>query len=140
MPTSEYEFVWACGLFEGEGTCNPRTRTIQLAMTDQEVVERFHRAVGGVGAIYRTHSRTSQMFSWNVCNWHDSSQLAKRMLPHMGARRQVQLQRLLANPPRNEHCHKYGVCNRGHDLAEVGRTKHGACKACIRLRRAARGR
>ena len=55
------QLKWAAGLFDGEGTVGVRrsgprahVRRIGLAvgMTDLEVVQRFQRAIGGIGSLY----------------------------------------------------------------------------------------
>lgn len=76
------ELAWAAGLFEGEGCIfGAKDKTsgivyplLSLAMTDLDVVERFHRAVGGLGKISKWSPRKSpyngkplkQMWQWDA--------------------------------------------------------------------------
>lgn len=52
------ELAWAAGLFEGEGSCFARKKDsghhyieLSLASTDEDVLRRFHDAVG-VGTVH----------------------------------------------------------------------------------------
>lgn len=64
------ELAWAAGLFDADGcisistvTQSPKLRhpVLDLSMTDEDAVRRFHRAVGGVGTI---HHRKPQREGW----------------------------------------------------------------------------
>jgi hypothetical protein len=50
------ELAWAAGFFDGEGTLSyaqkARFVTVRVAQTERKILERFQRAVGGVGKIY----------------------------------------------------------------------------------------
>lgn len=109
MSEHEVQFAWACGLFEGEGTVGhgsngqgATTRSLVLAMTDQDVVLRFAEVVG-VGSVSGPHVRPNPrhkaLWSWRVHRWEWLAPLAERMLPFMGSRRRQQLRAVLDDPP-----------------------------------------
>lgn len=89
------ELAWAAGFFDGEGTAvlaginstrtNPKTGrrrdypTPALAVTqhyDPETIERFHRAVGGLGSVSGPHTSRGTAFhprwSWQCRRPHES--------------------------------------------------------------------
>ena len=103
---ADLEFAWACGLFEGEGTLwlgGTRRRSLTLAMTDRDVVERFALAVGQ--PIDRVRSYQQNVFNrklmWvvSVSRWDDLQPLLLRMRPWLSPRRVERLDAILANPP-----------------------------------------
>lgn len=58
---SETELAWAAGFFDGEGCCytakmgrksGGKYLHLDIAQVDRFVLDRFHRAVGGVGKVY----------------------------------------------------------------------------------------
>ena len=72
---SEIELAWAAGLFDGEGTISlvthrkkRKTKTYEYKQVhvlvsqsgSPEVLERFQRAVGGLGKIYGPYERGHQ--------------------------------------------------------------------------------
>lgn len=145
--TDDREFIWACGVFEGEGCItNSRrrdgyyTRALELGSTDRDVVERACLAFG-VGKIYGPHAvnRAKPFHVWRCTNYDDLAPLLERMLPWLCSRRRAAAEALLANPakgPRPGQTH----CKRGHALAGPGAdvyiTTAGGrqCRHCIRQR------
>lgn len=89
---------WAAGLFEGEGSIGHKvahrgTRTykyprLQLAMTDEDVVRRFHEVVGEgrVNGPYRNQADFKPYWAWAAQN-SAAERVMARLLPHLGARR-----------------------------------------------------
>lgn len=108
-PTPE-EIAWAAGLFEGEGSVSISHRggnytsvvgaaypVIVLQMTDEDVVERFHRIIGcgfvrsrdpGVGrkTIYR----------WQTKSNSEVATVIDALYEHMGARRRARMDEVRA--------------------------------------------
>lgn len=97
------EFIWACGLFEGEGAlgCFGNGRrlgkvvTMQIVMSDLDVVQRFHSAVGGVGTIdgpyYQKAPSRKALYRWRMRGGAEAmAELLGRMWPYLGDRRREQ--------------------------------------------------
>ena len=94
------EFIWACGLFEGEGSACVYTSgqcVVQLATTDRDVLERFVEAVG-VGSIHGPHDRSQQgwkpLWKWS-CPAAEMEALLLDMTHWMGARRREQFDEVI---------------------------------------------
>lgn len=97
-PRITREVMWAVGLFEGEGCISVSvangTRVyvrMQLGMTDRDVIERFQRAVGGVGHIKESSGgRNKPMYCWTLSRQEQVRGLYAVMRPHLSSRRQSQ--------------------------------------------------
>lgn len=151
--------AWAAGLFEGEGciySSGPpkrSQRSLIIAMTDRDVVERFHRIVGvgrmierpKTGVSWQAHWKTQ--FEWRVGNWPDILMLATEFRPWLGARRIAKLDELLAHPPRHPNALRQLICKRGHPLdgpesdvrttvSPKGKVQR-QCRVCVRELRTA---
>ena len=63
--------------------------TPSLLTTDKDVLERFVRAVGGIGRVHMTVARTGRKdcWRWDVQDDNEAPALLRRMLPHLGERR-----------------------------------------------------
>lgn len=94
---TEIEAAWAAGLFEGEGTIvwhkTNEAPFLSLAMSDEDVVRRFQRAVGG-GTVTGPYRQTKYpngkpMFMWRLSNYQDASELMALFIEHFGVRRQA---------------------------------------------------
>jgi hypothetical protein len=145
------EFIWACGVFEGEGcigTFSERAgywqRRVDVGSTDLDVIKRLHAAFG-VGNLYGPHTvnRAKPFYVWRCHNWDDLGPLLERMLPWLCSRRRATAEKLLANPPRGPR-RGQTHCKRGHPLAgpgsDVSLTSTGGrqCMRCVRLLKFAR--
>lgn len=92
------EFAWAVGLFEGEGTMGvyqwakrgDKIVVMGVGMTDEDVIRRFHRAVG-FGRVTGPHKNRNvkPIWRWRLQNHRDSHALLVRMLPYLGERRRA---------------------------------------------------
>lgn len=94
----ERPYVWAAGLFEGEGCIVIRTDkrdnwgrkivALQLKMTDRDVVERFG-TVMGVGRVSGPHpnGRLKPQYIWKAAARRDVQSVLNKMLPFLGERR-----------------------------------------------------
>jgi hypothetical protein len=66
------ELAWASGIFDGEGCIYSQDGRpyLQVAMTDEDSVRRFHAAVGGLGTVRPfSGSRTKTMWRWRLTNF-----------------------------------------------------------------------
>ena len=118
------EFAWAAGLFEGEGSLsrNPQEGrrgrakwVLAVGMTDQDVVERFHAAVGGLGAVRGPYvSRKDGVLHKPTWQWSCAKRahvyaLAAALYPNLGERRQAKFREALAElPPVQSVCTECG--------------------------------
>lgn len=87
--------IWAAGLFEGEGCIylakRGRMRSIQLSvgMNDEDVVRRFHEAVG-VGAVYvRPHNGRAEFFTWQANSLEAAQHVITLFWPFFSERRRA---------------------------------------------------
>jgi hypothetical protein len=94
----DQEIAWAAGLFEGEGCiCAGRnddafggiTWIATLSMSDEDVVRRFHDAVGGIGRVHNSdrHDGRKPLTNWRCAKQEDLLAFLALMLPYMGTRR-----------------------------------------------------
>lgn len=102
------ELLWAGGLFEGEGSISSRliygrakspAAQLRLAMTDEDSVRRFHRAVG-LGTVHGPYQPTNPAHKphwvW-ACSGFERVQAVLAMLwTGLGARRRDRASALLA--------------------------------------------
>jgi hypothetical protein len=86
------ELAWAAGLFEGEGCFSagsPYGQKAQLAMTDEDVVRRFHRVVG-FGNVHEYTQKVPDrkpMFWWRAHSFENFQALVAMLWPWLGERR-----------------------------------------------------
>lgn len=91
------ELAWAAGLFEGEGCLTtsvggsglPLIR-LQLAMTDEDTVRRFHKAVGGLGTIRfidRKRPDRQNLWSWQTSQFEHAQAVVAMLWSGLGTRR-----------------------------------------------------
>lgn len=98
------EIAWAAGLFEGEGcfaVCTSqkgyKQRVAQLAMTDKDVVERFH-VILGVGSVckYRpSHNGIKALYVWKTGSAETVQHVVAVLWNHLGQRRKEQAIKVL---------------------------------------------
>ena len=89
------QLMWAVGLFEGEGCITkasnrPGSFTMELWMSDKDIVERFHAAVGVGSLKERAKKRDpnhATMYGWTLYSRDLIRGLLNDMLPHFGHRR-----------------------------------------------------
>ena len=86
------DIVWAAGLFEGEGSIfirkqHPNTRSISIAMTDKDVMQKFVNVVG-YGNLNGPYKSTNKLlWSWEIAKKIQVLRILKMFLPHFGIRR-----------------------------------------------------
>jgi hypothetical protein len=82
--------MWAIGLFEGEGSIafarNSKSVTLQLAMTDRDVVLRFAKIVQ-CGAVHPRATKGKLQYGWNITSAVHVRRLLRQFAPHFGERR-----------------------------------------------------
>ena len=89
------DIVWAAGLFEGEGCISfdhrsPNTRTVQMKMTDLDVMERYVDVVGYGklrGPYKEKRPGTKPFWQHSVYKGSEVLRILKMFLPHLGKRR-----------------------------------------------------
>lgn len=109
---SEFDLGWIVGLLEGEGSFllqgyrsgGPKvTPSIQLAMTDLDVVARAGEFLGGNQEdpkIVRPAGRRTNgeayktIYRWRVSG-HRAAEVMEQILPHMGERRSARIREIL---------------------------------------------
>src|ERR1700691_3962032 len=106
--TRDNALAWAAGLFEGEGcfSVGHGNPFAQLAMTDRDIVERFH-SIMGVGKIYTQTNRTpagnlgKTTYIWRAQNIPAFIHVAELLAPFLGERRHARLMEVWAmiKPP-----------------------------------------
>jgi hypothetical protein len=105
MRIDRSELMWASGLFEGEGCITVHRKGIprmQLGSTDVDAVERFHRAIGGIGRVSARNpnipSRKAHWkpyFEWRIVG-HERVQATLAMLwSGLGLRRRLRARTIL---------------------------------------------
>jgi hypothetical protein len=125
---SREELAWAAGFFDGEGCfCYSeagRYICISIAQTDREVLDRFRRAVGGLGNIlgpYKnrgpgTYSRKPQ-FVYRLNKFEHVQAVAALLWFMLGTQKRNQARRTLR---------KIATCRRGHRRNQ----DYGGCPRC----------
>ena len=88
---------WATGLFEGEGCLykdkRSNTWTLQMRMTDLDVVEKFARIMGTGNVVHSESNQPSRLsrrqvsFRWTCSRKAEVARIIKLMLPLLGDRR-----------------------------------------------------
>jgi hypothetical protein len=101
------EIAWAAGLFEGEGCidCTRRkyrdkvyvTPRLQLSMTDEEVVRKFHETLGcgRVNGPYRSRLSTRPYWRW-AAHGKETRVVLDVFLPFLSGRRRAKAEEVLA--------------------------------------------
>lgn len=93
----DIELAWAAGFFDGEGCFGLRSNgaggdkcygTVEISQAHPEVLERFHRAVGGVGNITGPYDRkdgTSRMWYFHCKRYADVLTLCDLLKPYLSS-------------------------------------------------------
>lgn len=92
------DLYWLAGLLEGEGcfTCSKRgTSSIQIAMTDKDVMDRVHNLIGGHYGTYQGRPNEKVHYKVQLTRKSEVSSLGARLLPLMGSRRAEALERVI---------------------------------------------
>lgn len=143
---SDLETAWAAGLFEGEG-CFTLTKVKQwtyarayLAMTDEDSVRRFHRAVGVGRVRFEPREGYKDRWVWDLHTSADVPRVIALLWPGLGERRRARAKEILEaahqSPKRapKTHCvhgHEYTPENTRIRNRQNGRQER-ACLTCSR--------
>lgn len=113
---------WLAGIIEGEGWIGNRNGrpTIQVIMTDEDVVRRVHEWSGGLGTVVGPSTPKDQRkpyWSWRITARDDAAAFIATISPYLGARRRARAQAVLAayqeaGPTRGTST----TCGKGHDI------------------------
>ena len=135
-------FLWLCGLFEGEGCVYSRKDgriCIQITMTDKDVIKKAHK-ISGIGFVSKPRLLPSgkKAYSWCVTSSEDAAGFAMMLFPFMGKRRRKKIIRLLDVWKKTPILKRYKLlCIRGHNLFGdnlIIREDRRRCRLCINLR------
>jgi hypothetical protein len=102
--------AWAAGLFEGEGsvyTCKRKGRArpriyMKVRMCDEEIVRKFHTAVGcgGVDGPLKSYGIGKKpVWEWRTSAYGDIARLSWVFTPWLGSRRLAQFAKVIAVKP-----------------------------------------
>lgn len=151
MDKRQIDIAWAGGLFEGEGCASLRhdlagRPVVSLAMTDEDVVRRFHAIVErGTVTMYQTRNPGRKCeWRWAVYRAADVVSVLSLLWPHLGERRSEQTMRVMERAIKVND--RAGFCKRGHDLTNPlhlsvnGKTGQRHCRTCRRERNRAQSR
>lgn len=99
-PVIDNNFIWATGLFEGEGYFDTHgtTRRLNLTSTDEDVVIRFMEAVGCGNITERSTQKEhhKRQFMWRAGRRELTLPLIHAMYPYLGERRKEQADAFIA--------------------------------------------
>ena len=142
MATKSEEIAWAAGLFEGEGSVcfGNNTVTLSVAMTDEDVVRKFHKLIGyGYvnGPYKRNNGKWKDQWQWRSQGSQYSQITTAILWPYLGLRRRQQLKDAigkwkLVKPINKVNCDKCGL-----PLEVLDKNGVRGCKPCRRVRRRA---
>ena len=155
MRTRE-DLAWAAGLFEGEGSFSYSKHTggtgrqvqarAELAMTDEDVVRRFHQIIG-IGAVDSKHTPSMQaaghkpQWRWRVWSYEQIQAVVAMFWPWLGQRRRGRAKEVLGvvNASTVPYRERYpvGACRRGHEWSDTNTAirANGSrrCRMCRRV-------
>ena len=91
-------FEWAVGLFEGEGSLykdhRSNTWTLQMRMTDKDVVQMFADVMGTSGTVHEECNQPRRIatgrkptYRWTCSRKAEVTRIVLKMLPLLGDRR-----------------------------------------------------
>jgi hypothetical protein len=127
-------FAWACGVFEGEGSCcvtKAGGRRLAIGMTDADVLQRVQDAFG-VGRIRGPYKGTNKpIWHWEVTNWPQAVALLDKMWPFLSERRREQATRFIEARPRTINGPRNAShCVHGHPFTEANTYVFNGARSC----------
>lgn len=144
--------AWAAGLFEGEG-CTSFTNKggvmLRVVTTDTDVLARFHKEVGFMGAIHGPREKREPhhkpQWRWDAGKHEDVQAIIAALWGNLGRRRRLQALRAFGrynSLPHPGSAWRRGSavshCHRGHEYNEANTYIYPSgrrnCRACRRLR------
>ena len=143
---SRENLAWAAGLFEGEGSISikPQTAQLQLAMTDEDVVRKFHSIVG-MGHVYDPYvdrrvwpTPRKPIWRWTVGGSRKCQALLAAFWCFLGNRRRAKAEEAIRIcAARNLHSAEKTKCSRGHPFTEENTywfNRSRCCRECRKQR------
>jgi hypothetical protein len=96
---AETELAWAAGFFDGEGSTSlTKTRYLSVSVNQKHLdpIERFHRALGGLGRVYTVNtSARGIVYQWRASD-RDGRPAIERLWPYLGEIKRAQAKRCVA--------------------------------------------
>lgn len=159
----ETELAWAAGFFDGEGTTccvfNNEYRSIRLSVPQNEVepLERFQRAIGGLGVIYPPY--TGSTYSLQITGWPGVKRVIDLLFPYWCDPKRTQAMtavdrylnwfnkcdRKICGTAKKIHCRDslnaglHTHCRRGHEYTEesvrLDSDGNRDCISCCEIRK-----
>jgi hypothetical protein len=94
--------IWAAGLFEGEGCISTSCKSgkvymmLQLATSDEDIMDRFVTAIGGFGTVKveepgKNPHQKKPIYRWRVQNMTHIEHVLEILNPWLGERRMARL-------------------------------------------------
>lgn len=141
------ELAWAAGFFDGEGHITFRdTSGVTVGVTQSYLppLERFQRAVGGLGVIQTTGKRENrpahhrEILRWQVHDWREVQAVLAMLWPWLAAEpKRERARAALVRTARGGRLRSDGACGRGHPRsAAYHNGRQWVCRACARFRSA----
>ena len=144
MSISVCDIAWASGILEGEGYFGLRAQgiTVELAMTDKDVIDKFNCIFGFGSRKEKVLPSGKTAYIWKVTNQTDTAGLMMTVFSFMGERRKNRIKDCLEawrnrGPKRKFWTH----CKNGHELegdnlkvVQEGKYTKRRCVECGRLR------
>lgn len=136
--------AWAAGFFDGEGHVSARNNgsgrawrpIVQIAQTELTTLERFQKAVGGLGTIIgpvQYKDKWKPVWHFKALSFEHCQAIIAMLWPYLSAPKRVDAKQAMNNLQAWQK-EKHSTCRRGlHLYSEVGRTKSGSCAECNRI-------
>jgi hypothetical protein len=135
------DLAWCAGFFDGEGcfsiskstTRHPhKYASVRINQVHREVLDRFALAVE-VGKVRGPYQRgpNQPIYVYSASTWCEVKTIADLLWPWLGTIKRDQAERVL-NESKKTQLRLTDSCRRGHLISEVGRSKWGQCKECLR--------
>lgn len=120
LEVSKQELAWASGLYDGEGHTGlhkngkaaSKKVIMQILMTDPEVVDRFHRAIGNLGYFHTQSPRAKTpdrkpVYKWATQCFEGVQQVAILLWPYLSNPKKTQIKNVLAGYVNQRHYSPY---------------------------------
>ncbi len=126
----DYQFAWAAGLFEGEGSVLPPQSTgttpkIQLTTTDKDIAYRYRDVVGGTvyGPIERQNKEWKDVYRHQLSGWNNVKEVYLKFQPYLGERRSERFELAIKDMPEKDQ-RPIESCGYTVDNSQNGYNRH----------------
>lgn len=135
---SRENLAWAAGIFEGEGSITRRRKrdtNLVLAMTDEDVVRRFHEAIGHgtVYGPYKTSSGVKLQWRWACTGSKNCIAVLAALWCFLGKRRKERAT-IAMKEMALIRSHGSNFCKRGHPFDELNTITENGGRVCRRCK------